>query len=126
MQKSLRDMNTTKIEPKLLVHCSNGAGRSGVFVLCETLIRLIENNQVCITFPFFFQFKPCFPHYRAIAHKVHLLITWLVRIRLISIRHPSLETSAFYLVSYGNIDSLKHALNFHSKLLNLSNFAYFL
>ena len=50
MQKSLRDMSSSKVEPKLLVHCSNGAGRSGVFVLCETLIRLIENNQVCKTF----------------------------------------------------------------------------
>jgi len=45
LQKSLRELSSRKIEPKLLVHCSNGAGRTGVFVLCETLIRLIENNQ---------------------------------------------------------------------------------
>ena len=55
LQKSLRELSSRKIEPKLLVHCSNGAGRTGVFVLCETLIRLIENNQVilCLKYVFY-------------------------------------------------------------------------
>lgn len=46
LQKSLKELTAPKNNVKLLVHCGNGAGRTGVFVLCETLIRLIENNQV--------------------------------------------------------------------------------
>ncbi|XP_065052180.1 tyrosine-protein phosphatase non-receptor type 21-like [Rhopilema esculentum] len=45
LQKSLKDMTSSKSDCNLLVHCSNGAGRTGVFILCETLIKLIENNQ---------------------------------------------------------------------------------
>ena len=49
MQTSVKELEEVSVsEPKTLVHCSDGAGRTGVFILCETLIAMIENNLVSV------------------------------------------------------------------------------
>eukprot|EP00794_Sanderia_malayensis_P017362 gene17361-19097_t len=45
MKKSLKGLSESSVDPTVLVHCSNGSGKSGVYILCETLIKQIENNQ---------------------------------------------------------------------------------
>lgn len=40
-----------KILPPILVHCSAGAGRSGVVILCDALLKCLDHNFEPIDIP---------------------------------------------------------------------------
>ena len=50
IRQEIKNMN--KVEPTIVVHCSDGSGRTGTFLALYTLMEIMDeklNSQVCTT-----------------------------------------------------------------------------